>query len=161
MSLRGYYQNAYVTRDLDKAIQTLSELHDVGGFWPIEADFVLKTVDGEKSARMRVALGWVGNLQIELIQPVSGFTEIYSAYLPEDPADASPRHHHVAVRRDDLDAMRAEVARLDAPVVFEGEGPGIQYVLVDARKSLGHYLEYVWATPEGRARVGWPVETTA
>jgi len=158
MSLRAHYQNAYVTRDLDKAIQTLSEVHGVQGFWPIEADFSLKTPDGEKSARMRVALGWVDKLQIELIQPVSGFTDIYAAYLPADEADATLRLHHVAVRREDLHAMRAEIARLDAPVVFEGEGPGIQYVLVDARKSLGHYLEYVWATPEGWAMVGWPSE---
>lgn len=158
MSLRAHYQNAYVTRDLDKAIQALSEVHGVQGFWPIEADFSLKTPDGEKSARMRVALGWVDKLQIELIQPLSGFTEIYSAYLPEDEADATLRLHHVAVRREDLDAMRAEIAQLDAPVVFEGEGAGIQYVLVDARKSLGHYLEYVWATPEGWTMVGWPSE---
>lgn len=156
MSLRAHYQNAYVTRDLDKAIQALSEVHGVQGFWPIEADFSLKTPDGEKSARMRVALGWVDKLQIELIQPISGFTDIYSAYLPEDEADATLRLHHVAVRREDLDAMRTEIAQLDAPVVFEGEGPGIQYALVDARKSLGHYLEYVWATPEGWAMVGWP-----
>ena len=82
----------------------------------------------------------------------------YAAYLPENEADAAPRLHHVAVRREDLDAMRAEIAQLAAPVVFEGEGPSIQYVLVDARKSLGHYLEYVWATPEGWAMVGWPSE---
>jgi len=67
----------------------------------------------------------------------------------------------VAVRRDDLNAMRVEVAQLDAPVVFEGEGPGLHYVLIDARKSLGHYLEFVWATPEGRAMLGWPSEAVA
>lgn len=156
MSLKGHYQNAYVTHDLDKAIRLLGERHGLTGFWPIEADFALRTPDGEESARMRVALGWVDRLQIELIQPVSGFVETYSAYLPADEADALPRLHHVAVRRDDLAAMRAEVAGLAAPVVFEGEGPGIQYVLLDARESLGHYLEYVWATPEGWAMVGWP-----
>lgn len=156
MALHGHYQNAYVVRDLDEAIRRLGEHHGVEGFAALEADFLLKTPTGERSARMRVALGWAGRLQIELIQPISGDVDIYSAYLPADPGDATPRLHHVAVRRDDLAAMRAEIAGLKFPVVFEGEGPGIEYVLLDARESLGHYLEYVWATPDGWTMLGWP-----
>ena len=52
--------------------------------------------------------------------------------------------------------MRKEVVRLALPLVFEAEGPGLACIFVDARKSLGHYLEYVWATPQGWEMVGWP-----
>lgn len=27
---------------------------------------------------------------------------------------------------------------------------------LDARESLGHYFEYVWASPEGWGMIGWP-----
>ena len=64
--------------------------------------------------------------------------------------------YHIAVRRDDLDAMRAEIDRLGVPVAFEGEVPGLVFIYLDARESLGHCLEYVWASPEGGEMIGWP-----
>ena len=106
MSLQGHYQNAYVAHDLDRAMELISGRHGVDRFLTFDADMALKTPGGEKPAHFRVALGWAGPLQIELIQPVSGHVEAYAAYLPADRADPSPRLHHVAVRRDDLDAMR-------------------------------------------------------
>lgn len=156
MSLQGHYQNAYVVHDLDRAMELIAERHNVNGFHAIDAQMVLRTPAGEKPAHFRVALGWVGALQIELIQPISGYVDAYTAYLPADKSDPSPRLHHVAVRRDDLGAMREEIERLRLPKVFEGEGPGLVCALLDARASLGHYLEYVWATPEGWEMVGWP-----
>lgn len=156
MSLEGHYQNAYVTRDLDAVVTAIGGVHGIESFRTIQAEFELSTPYGLRTAHMRVALGWAGRLQIELIQPLSGFTEVYLAGLPANPHDHSPRLHHVAVRRDDLDAMKAEIESLSEPVLFSGEGPGLSYVLVDARRSLGHCLEYVYATREGWAMVGWP-----
>jgi hypothetical protein len=60
------------------------------------------------------------------------------------------------VRRDDLAAMRAEIAQLNLPLAFEGEVPGLTYIYLDTRATLGHYLEYVWASPEGWQMIGWP-----
>jgi hypothetical protein len=156
MSLFGLYQNAYVARDLGRAMDLMSVRHGIDGFLSFDAQMTLRTGSGEKPAHFRVALGWVGGLQIELIQPVSGFVEAYADYLPADPSDLSPRLHHVAVRRNDLEAMRREIESSGLPVVFESEGAGLACALLDARESLGHYLEYVWATPEGWKMVGWP-----
>lgn len=156
MSLRRHYQNAYVTHDLDRAVARIARQHGVSGFQAFDAEMILRTPGGEKPARMRVALGWVGPLQIELIQPMSGYVDPYAAYLPADAADPVPRLHHIAVRRDDLDAMRREIAASGLPVIFESEAAGLVCALLDARESLGHYLEYVWATPDGWKMVGWP-----
>lgn len=156
MSLQGHYQNAYVTHDLDRAMARVAERHGVSGFQAFDAKMILRTAAGEQPAHMRVALGWVGALQIELIQPVSGCVEAYAAWLPADRADPAPRLHHVAVRRDDPDAMRREIRASGFPLVFESEAAGLACALLDARESLGHYLEYVCATPEGWKLVGWP-----
>jgi len=52
--------------------------------------------------------------------------------------------------------MRAEIAELGLPLAFEGEVPGLVFIYLDARESLGHYLEYVWASAEGWDMIGWP-----
>jgi hypothetical protein len=98
-------------------------------------------------------------LQIELIQPVSGHIAPYAAGLPADPSDAAPRFHHVAVRRDDPDALAREVEALALPVIFRTGGNGISSVFVDATSRIGHPIEFVCATPEGWVLLGWPKST--
>jgi hypothetical protein len=156
MFMTNHYQNAYITHDLDKAMQIVTDRYDVKDYITFEPDMVLKTPDGDRQASVRVALGWCGDVQIELIQPVSGWTDPYAVVLPADTSDVAPRFHHIAVRRDNLEEMRAEIARLGLPVVFEGEVPGLIFIYLDARESLGHFFEYVWATPEGWDMTGWP-----
>ncbi len=156
MFLKGHYQNAYVTHDIHKAMDALTERYGLTGYILFEPEMILKTPEGDRPASVKASLAWAGNLNIELIQPVRGFQDHYLPYLPADKADFTPRFHHVAVRRDDLDAMRAEIARLGLPIAFEGEVPGLVYIYLDARKTLGHYLEYVWASKEGWEMMGWP-----
>jgi hypothetical protein len=156
MFMRGHYQNAYVTHDLDKAMQVISDRYGKIDWIVFAPDMNLRTPQGEKPSSVKAALGWAGGLQLELIQPGAGFQDHYLPFLPADKSDPSPRFHHIAVRRDDLDAMRAEIEQLGLPVAFEGEVPGLVYIYLDARASLGHYFEYVWASPEGWEMIGWP-----
>lgn len=156
MFLRGHYQNAYVTHDLDAAMELLTDRYGLKDYIVFEPDMILKTPQGEKASSVRAALAWDGGLNIELIQPVSGFLDHYLPYLPADKKDPTPRFHHVAVRRDDEQAMRAEIDRLGLPLAFEGYVPGLIFIYLDARASLGHFFEYVWATPEMWTATGWP-----
>lgn len=161
MSLLGYYQNGYVTQDLDRAIALIGPEFGAGAFTRFDVELVLQTPAGEKTAAMRVATAWAGRLQLELIQPLSGYVDPYVNALPGDENDAVPRFHHAAVRRDDLDQMRSEVAALDLPVAFETSGNGITSILVDARRRIGHHLEFVCATPAGWEILGWPSSAPA
>jgi Glyoxalase/Bleomycin resistance protein/Dioxygenase superfamily len=158
MFLNGHYQNAYVTHDLDKAMSLLTERFGLSNYIVFEPSMVLKTPEGEKAATVRAALAWAGGLQFELIEPGSGYQDHYLTFLPDDPADPTPRFHHAAVRRDDLAAMREEIAQLGLSTAFEGSVPGLVFIYLDARSTLGHYLEYVWASPEGWDMIGWPRE---
>jgi hypothetical protein len=156
MSLEGHYQNAYVTHDLEAGMALVTARFGVTDYIRFAPEVMHKTPDGEKLCQVSVALAWTGGLQIELIQPIGGYVEPYRALMPADTRDIVPRFHHVAVRRDDLDAMRREIAAEGLPLAFEGEVPGLVYVYLDARNELGHFLEYVWATPEGWEMIGWP-----
>lgn len=156
MFVKGHYQNAYVTHDLDRAMELVGNRLGIENYIVFEPDMVLETPGGTREASVRAALGWASGLQFELIQPVSGFVDHYVPYLPDDRTDPTPRFHHIAVRRDDLDAMRGEIDALGWPLAFEGAVPGLTFIYLDARETLGHYFEYVWATPEGWEGQGWP-----
>ncbi|MBV1689218.1 VOC family protein [Novosphingobium sp. G106] len=156
MFLQGHYQNAYVTHDIDKARDMLSERYGLKDWINFEMELPLRTPEGERQLGVKVGCAWAGSLQIELIEPVSGAVEPYLPYLPADKSDFTPRFHHISLRRDDYDAMQAEIARLGLPFVCEGGIPDLLYTYVDGRSTFGHYVEFVWASEAGWKMIGWP-----
>lgn len=162
MFLRGHMQNAYVTHDLDRAMEMIAERFNVEKFDRFDPDMIVKTLTGEQPMSSRVASFWAGGLNVELIQPVSGYVDHYVSMLPQDRSDAVPRFHHISLRRDDEAAMREEIAKLGLPLAFEGPVsikapiPSLVFVYLDGRASLGHYVEFTWKSPEGWKYVGWP-----
>lgn len=156
MSLRGYYQNGYVTHDLDRAMALAGQSLGLGPFTFFDVEMILSTASGDQISRVRVATAWAGAMQVELIQPVSGYVDPYLHVLPLDPDDAVPRLHHVAMRRNDPLAMRREAEGMGLPIAFESESGGIGCIFIDARARLGHFLEFVTATDAGWEMLGWP-----
>lgn len=146
-----HYQNAYITRDIDKAIQSFRDRANVTDVATFEGKVMLKTAAGTGEAVNKLAFIWIDDLQYELIQPVSGLVGIYADELPDDD---SMKFHHVAMRVDDWDTFRAKVDREGYTVAIEGGSDALKFLYIDARDFLGHYLEYVWATPERWAQMG-------
>jgi len=156
MTIRGHYQNAYVTRDIAWARRRMSEDWGLSGWADFEVEFPVRTPDGEFLQATKVASAWGGDLQIELIEPVSGYIQPFIDFLPEDPDDPSPRFHHFAQWRDTMAQVDAEVAALGFPVACQGGIPDLIYTYLDTRATLGHFMELVWATPAGWDMIGWP-----
>ncbi|TGD75846.1 hypothetical protein E4634_02970 [Mangrovimicrobium sediminis] len=162
MFLRGHMQNAYVTHDLDRAMEMVAERFGVESFDRFEPQMTVRTPQGEQPLSTRVASFWAGGLNVEIIQPTGGYIEHYTSMLPADTGDAVPRFHHISLRRDDEAAMRAEIEALGLPLAFEGPLsireaiPSLVFVYLDARAVLGHYVEFTWKSPEAWAYVGWP-----
>ena len=149
MYLNGFFQNAYVTRNLDHAVATATQLHGINDWVYFSPEMEVYTaLDGRGMCHVKVALAWIGSLQIELIEPVSGNLRHYLEYLPADPTDNSPRLHHICMRVPDWEKARAEVDAMKWPVAYEGGVEGCTFVYLDARESLGHYVEYMWMSDE-------------
>ncbi len=146
-----HYQNAFITRDIEKAIEAFRTRAGVENVMRYEGPVEITTPKGRGAAVNKLAFIWVDNLQYELIQPVSGLVDVYTDELP---ADDSMRFHHICMRVDDWDTFRAKVERQRYPVVLEGGGDALKFLYLDARDFLGHYLEYVWMTPERWAGMG-------
>lgn len=162
MFLTGHMQNAYVTHDLDKAMEMVGNTYGVEKFYRFDPEMVIRTPEGDKPMASRIAAFWAGGLNIEIIEPVSGYVDHYLTMLPEDRTDAVPRFHHTSHRREDEVAMREEIARLGLPLAFEGPVsikkaiPSLVFIYLDGRATLGHYVEFTWKSPEGWEFVGWP-----
>ena len=162
MFIKGHMQNAYVTHDLDKAMEIVGNRFGIEKFDRYDPDMTVLTPEGERPMVNRVASYWAGGLNIEIIEPVSGAVEHYRTMLPDDANDAVPRFHHISLRRDDETAMREEIAQLDLPLAFEGPLsikdaiPSLVFVYLDGRASIGHYVEFTWKSPEAWEFVGWP-----
>lgn len=145
MYLERHYQNAYVTPDIQRAIEVMKAQFGVtdADVLYTEATTDVWTPQGSGPNTSKLAFIWVGKLQYELIEPISGPSDLYSAAV--DPEKLF-NFHHICMRVMDWDAFRADVERQKRPVVIEGHTPsGLKFCYLDARDTLGHYLEYVWA----------------
>jgi len=145
MYYEGHFQHAYVTRDIEKAMALMQERYGVPAFNSFVATPNVDTPHGRGPAEMKVALGWVGNTQIELIEPVSGHVDLYRGALGDD---WMPRFHHVGMRVDNWDRFRDQITRDGRKVVIEGKSANVCFLYIDERESIGHYLEYIWFSPE-------------
>lgn len=149
----GLYQQAYVTRNLAKALATFRQIADARLVIEHDAEIPVQTASGLRQMHCRLAFVWVGDVQYELIEPVAGAVEFYRDALPGDDA---LRFHHLCMRVADWDAFRAGLDEARHPVVIEGEAGPLKFLYVDARPELGHFLEYtympeeVWAASGGR-----------
>jgi hypothetical protein len=150
--LEGYhFQNAYVTRDIDKWIKTFNEHAKVDRVMIYEGTTPVTTPAGPGTQTNKLAFIWVGDLQYELIQPISGDVQLYSEALP---ADDGLQFHHVCMRVADWDEFRARAEEQPYPIVLEGGNEALRFLYLDARAFLGHYLEYVWMSEERWGQMG-------
>jgi hypothetical protein len=153
MSTGRHYQNAYVTRDVDKAVADFKQYADVRALMEIEVPVQVWTPKGEGTGVQKLAFVWVGDLNYELIQPKEG--DVLAIYRDALPADDRLVFHHVCHVVDDFDALMARVEQQPFPVVLKGGAPGmLEFVYVDTRPWLGHYTEYVWMVPERWTAMG-------
>ena len=150
--LEGYhYQNAYVTRDVDKWVDIFRKRAKVDRVLTYEGSTPVKTPAGDGIQTNKLAFIWVGDLQYELIQPISGSVSVYRDALP---TDDGVRFHHICMRIPDWNEFRARVDEQSLPVVLEGGNEALRFLYLDARPFLGHYLEYTWMIDERWKQIG-------
>jgi hypothetical protein len=146
-----HYQNAYITRNIAKAIAEFKNAAAVRAVMQYEGTTEVTTPAGRGTQTNKLAFLWVEDLQYEFIEPGPGIVDIYRNELP---ADDSLKFHHICMRVDDWEDFRARVDQQPLPVVLEGGNAALRFLYLDARKLLGHYLEYTWMNAERWAQLG-------
>lgn len=142
------FQLAYVTDDIDAATRIAAATMGIGTF-QINRDMAIETGGG--TAMAHFALAFLGNTQIEIIQPAGGADAVYREGVRAK-CGALNFHHVGALITDEARwrEVEAEVAESSASVPVRGAfGDLMHYLYVDRRDTLGHYLEYMWRTEAG------------
>lgn len=149
----GYYQVAYVTTDLDRAMALFGETHGLKRWF--EMRDIRYPTGPQREAHCDIGLAYLGSTEFEIIQPLDGDVKIYQDFLP-DTAGFALRFHHISRMYDseaDLEAQVAKYRGQGKPFPIEGRVPGnSRYYYCDFRAELGHYLEGIWFEPDAR---GW------
>jgi len=139
---RAIFQNAWVVEDLEAACMKWVNGLGVGPFFirdytPDVFDEI--TYHGKPAElSMRTAIAQAGNVQIELIEPVSE----QCAYRDSVPKGTSG-FHHVCVWTHDFDADHAYFDRLGYPAANTGRIGALQFAYFDTRSLIGCMLEIV------------------
>lgn len=149
-----HYQNAYVTRNVDKAVAEFKARAEVRHEQFYDGPTPLITAAGDVGEMvLKLALLWVGDMQYEFIEPVSGQMDIYRKVLP---ADDTPVFHHIAMRIDDWSDFQERVSRQSLPIAQRGKAGDLNFLYLDARSWIGHHLEFthmpdeMWSAMGGR-----------
>ena len=141
------FQIAYVVPDLHAAIRFFKEKLGVADFMVWEnfmlQDQIYNDAPGDHS--QSIAFGFAGQMQIELIQPISGVSS-YSEYLARNPKGGI---QHLGILADDFDAA---VAGMSYAVVQSGRNGETRLAYFDTDRDVGVLTEIVYLAPEERAK---------
>jgi catechol 2,3-dioxygenase-like lactoylglutathione lyase family enzyme len=141
--LLEHFQMAYVTNDLDRARTLFRQRLGIREFARLEG----KTPGG---GYIEAEFAWVGTLMYELIRARGPGTELYTDLLAGS-SDFAVRHHHLGYlvqNQAQWDAVQANAQRHDLHVAAHNVNPLVEVCFVNVPE-LGHYLEYLFATPAG------------
>ena len=145
-------QIAWVADDIEATERLLSEQFGVGA-WTRMSD--IRFGSGETTLRgepvefnAHISLGYAGDLQLELIQPISGDT-IHAEFL----AAHGPGLHHVCFGVDDMDTACSNSEAAGHPVLMRGSmmGGEIEFAYIDGFAAGAPYIELARVGPEMQA----------
>lgn len=145
-------QVAWVVSDLDAMEQLLTTQFGAGGWMRLEAIHFGPdscTYRGEPADfTCDISLAYAGDLQLELIRPVSG-QNVYTEFLSAN----GPGLHHVCWETDDLDQAVADAEQAGLGVVQRGTmaDGAIEFAYLDGASAGAPYLELARLSPEIKA----------
>jgi len=147
LTYKNIFQIAYVTADMDKALALFDREQGIKKFLVYEST---TPVDKKgNTATLKVAMAYVGDVQVEILQPVSGMTQVWKAKVPAPPGIV--RHHHMgysAASLEELHALRDFHAKNGHGIAWEGGIEGVaEGLYIDTYDTLGHYQEYAYFAP--------------
>jgi hypothetical protein len=143
-----FYQLGYICDNLEEGIALFRGRGMTHEPQVVEVDQPVDSPQGEVINKLRLAFIWIGDVQYELIQPVTDPLGIYA----NAPSNGAPiRFHQICMRVEgSWEDFLARTKAQDLPVVMWRDmgGDNLKFLYIDARSTLGHYLEYTWMTDE-------------
>jgi methylmalonyl-CoA/ethylmalonyl-CoA epimerase len=140
--LKRVVQIGIVVSNRDRTTQLLTTLFGIGPFrlveWPDRPEAKYYYRGAEEHVRLKQAFVQLGEIEIELIQPVEGHNA-YQDFLDQTGGGI----HHVLFEVPDIDPVIRDLNKAGITVLQEGTGirPGTRWALLDTQKLLGFLVE--------------------
>lgn len=138
-ALGDIMQIAYLPSDFDAALKYWTETMGVGPFFMLQNVQLgeMKYLGEPTDAVFSIAIGYWGDIQIELIRPENDAPSIYSGdYAVKD------RVHHVCLTVKSMAEARRACAEIGAHILVEGKvGESGEVIYVDPGAGPGHVVE--------------------
>lgn len=143
LKLDRLVQIGIVVADLDRTTRLLESLFGIGPFrsvkWPDRPESRYYYRDVAEDISLRQAFVQLGNVEMELIQPVEGERNAYKQFLDQSGGGI----HHILFEVSDIDPVLQELAKSGVTVLQSGTGirPGTRWALLDTQELLGFLVE--------------------
>jgi hypothetical protein len=141
-----FYQLGYVCNNLEEGIAQFRGRGMTREPHILEVALAVDSPQGQVINQLRLAFIWIGDVQYELIEAVTDPLGIYA----NAPSNGAPiRFHQICMRvRGSWEDFLARTKAQDLPVVLWSDmgRDNLKFLYIDARSTMGHYLEYVWMT---------------
>jgi hypothetical protein len=143
LKLERLVQIGIVVPDLDKTTGLLNSLFGIGPFrsvvWPNRPESKYQHRGVEEHILLSQAFVQLGQVEIELIQPLEGERNAYKEFLDQTGGGI----HHVLFEVKDIDSVLRALAESGVTVLQSGTGirPGTRWALLDTQEMLGFLVE--------------------
>jgi methylmalonyl-CoA/ethylmalonyl-CoA epimerase len=139
LNLNGVSQIGIIVRDLEKAMKNYSELFGLTFPKIFIPEYLRKTYKGKPGDfSIKVALGMMGSLQIELIQVLQGPT-VYDELLERKGGGL----HHLGFDVKDMDKKIEALKSLGIGILMSGERVGARFAYMDTEPIVGVIVELI------------------
>ena len=144
--LRAIAQIAFVVPDVEQTARTMTERFGCGEwhFYTYGKPLVKRMTRRGKPAEytMKVALGYIGDMRIELIEPLEGDT-VYNEFVQKHGYGI----HHLGVLTDNMQTSLAAAAEAGLAMTMDGAGFGPDgdghYAYLDTEDLIGTTIELI------------------
>ncbi|MGC1298545.1 MAG: VOC family protein [Alloacidobacterium sp.] len=143
LKLERVVQIGIVVPDLDKTTRLLDSLFGIGPFrsvvWPNRPESKYEHRGVEEHILISQAFVQLGQVEIELIQPLEGERNAYKQFLDQTGGGI----HHILFEVKDIDPVLQALAESGVTVLQSGTGirPGTRWALLDTQEQLGFLVE--------------------
>jgi hypothetical protein len=138
---KQHFQVAYVTNDLDRALDVFSEIYKIKDF------HVTRGTEIAGVDKFDFALAWAGDTMLEIIEGKENKESLYQRSLPKDEFAISFHHLGYFVQNmQEWGEMLDTIKATDRKIALSGSVPDLHFLYIEAPE-LGHYLEYVLPGP--------------
>ena len=146
VELKQVFQVCVVVKDIQKSVEQYWNIFGIGP-WQIHTfqppDLFDTTLRGKPEPyTMKIAAAQIGNIQWELIQPLSGRSS-YHEFLEEKGEGL----HHVAVMVQDFDKTVAALEKQGIGTMMSGKYRESTYAYLDTGPALGFITEILKMPP--------------